>query len=303
MIVAEWWDNSEELSFLDAEIVSCRACPRLVAWREEAAANPPARFAGQEYWAKPLPGFGDPDAKIFMIGLAPSAHGSNRTGRMFTGDKSGDFLYAALYRAGFANQPESIDRFDGLTLKGIRISAPVRCAPPENKPTPAERDRCVPYLWRELELVQPKVIIPMGGFGWQVALRILADLGFVGPAQSPKFTHGAEVLFKRPGHQIGPAGAVVSALPNLGRNSVVSRQRLSALPQPTEELSIRPALNDGDLAAAPRFPEVREWSGPVTLLGCFHPSPQNVNTGRLTPEMLDTLLARAKALSVETPVG
>ncbi|MGH9113139.1 MAG: uracil-DNA glycosylase, partial [Acidimicrobiales bacterium] len=157
-----------ELDRLEREITACRACPRLVAWREQVAVERRAAFRDEDYWARPVPGFGDPAARVAIVGLAPAAHGANRTGRMFTGDRSGDFLYAALWRTGFANQPMSVSRGDGLRLDGAWITAPVRCAPPANKPTPAERDRCLPYLERELALLpELRVFVPLGQFGYQ----------------------------------------------------------------------------------------------------------------------------------------
>ena len=160
------------LDQINAAIVECRRCPRLVAWREEAARNPPARFAGQDYWARPLPGFGDPSARVLVVGLAPAAHGGNRTGRIFTGDRSGDFLFAALYRAGYANQPTSVSRDDGLALTDLYVAAVNRCAPPVNKPTPAERDNCLPYLSAQIAaLGNLKVIVCLGAFAWDGTLR------------------------------------------------------------------------------------------------------------------------------------
>jgi uracil-DNA glycosylase family 4 len=182
-----------ELAALEREICDCRACSRLVAWREEAAADPPKRFRGERYWARPVPGFGDPAARIVLIGLAPAAHGANRTGRMFTGDRSGDWLYAALHRAGLASQPTSTSADDGLELTGAWITAAVRCAPPHNKPTPTERDRCQPYLERELELLErARVLLCLGSFGWAAALRVLAANGQELPQPRPRFGHGAE---------------------------------------------------------------------------------------------------------------
>ena len=178
---------------LEREIVSCRRCPRLVAWREQSAAEPPRRFRGQQYWAKPIPGFGDPDARILIVGLAPAAHGANRTGRVFTGDRAGDWLFASLHRTGIANQPESLHSRDGLSLDGAWISAVVRCAPPANRPTPAERDNCLPYLERELELMtRLRVIVALGGFAWDGVLRALRATDRPVPVPKPKFGHGAE---------------------------------------------------------------------------------------------------------------
>jgi uracil-DNA glycosylase family 4 len=178
----------EPLADLEAEVVSCRACPRLVTWREQVAVEKRAAFRHDEYWGRPVPGFGDPAARVCIVGLAPAAHGANRTGRMFTGDRSGDFLYAALWRTGFANRPESVWRDDGLALSGAWITAPVRCAPPANKPTPAERDRCRPFLERELALLRDvRVFVTLGQFGYQVLCGILRVV------PRPPFGHGAEV--------------------------------------------------------------------------------------------------------------
>jgi uracil-DNA glycosylase len=181
------------LARLAIEIHACRACPRLVDWREACAAEPPLRFRGEHYWGRPLAGFGDPAATLAIVGLAPAAHGGNRTGRMFTGDRSGDWLYAALHRAGYANRPESDRRDDGLRLRGAYVTAVVRCAPPANKPTPAERDRCLPYLARELELLRScRTIVALGAFAWDGALRALRELGCEPPRPRPRFGHGAE---------------------------------------------------------------------------------------------------------------
>ena len=180
--------TGEPLDRLEREITLCRACPRLVAWREQVAREPRAAFRDEDYWARPVPGFGDPAARVVIVGLAPAAHGGNRTGRVFTGDRSGDFLYAALWRTGFANQPTSLHREDGLEVTGAWISAAVRCAPPANKPTPAERDRCRPFLERELDLLpEVRVYLPLGQFGYQVLCGILGVRG------RPPFGHGAEV--------------------------------------------------------------------------------------------------------------
>jgi uracil-DNA glycosylase len=178
--------NGEELALLEEEIVSCRLCPRLVAWREEVAREKRASFRGETYWGRPVPGFGDPEADVVVLGLAPAAHGANRTGRYFTGDRSGDFLFSALHRTGFASSPVSRIKDDDMRLSGLWISAAVRCAPPQNRPTPAERDACLPYAGRELELLDAKVIVCLGAFAWDAALRLL------GVRPKPKFSHGAE---------------------------------------------------------------------------------------------------------------
>lgn len=177
----------ERLEELEREIVSCRKCPRLVEWRERVAAEKRAAFRDEEYWGRPVPGFGDPEASVVVFGLAPAAHGANRTGRFFTGDRSGDFLVSAMHRTGFADRPTSRSKGDGLELKAAWISAAVRCAPPRNKPTPAERDTCLPYAGRELELLGAKVIVCLGAFAWDAALRLFR----IKP--KPKFGHGAEV--------------------------------------------------------------------------------------------------------------
>ena len=182
-----------ELAEIDAEVVVCRRCPRLVAWREEVARDKVARFADQTYWGRPVPGFGDPGARVLVVGLAPAAHGGNRTGRIFTGDRSGDFLYASMYRCGLANQPTSVARDDGLELRGAYVAAVNRCAPPGNKPTPQERDRCLPYLEREIAALDGLAsIVALGAFGWDGVLRALAALGHVAPRPRPRFGHGAE---------------------------------------------------------------------------------------------------------------
>jgi uracil-DNA glycosylase family 4 len=226
---------SRKLATLTREIETCRACPRLVAWRQESAAKPPRRFAGDEYWARPVPGFGDPAARLLVVGLAPAAHGGNRTGRVFTGDSSGDFLFAAMHRAGFASQPESTRRGDGLTLSEAYVLAPVRCAPPDNRPTPDEFDRCQPYFARELALLpNVRVFLALGALAWTATLRVLGESGAASPRPVPTFRHGSEVEIDIPGR------------------------------------------------------------GPVSLLGSYHVSRQNTNTGRLTPAMFDAVLARVR---------
>jgi uracil-DNA glycosylase len=197
------------LAALAAEITACRACPRLVAWREAAANDPPARFRGQAYWARPVPGFGDPAARILLLGLAPAKDGGNRTGRVFTGDRSGDFLFAALHRVGLASQAASTGRDDNLVLRGAHVAAAVRCAPPDNRPLPDERDRCAPYLNRELALLaELRVIVALGAFAWAAALAAVAAraalataageaAGDAVPRPRPRFGHGAEVPLGR----------------------------------------------------------------------------------------------------------
>jgi uracil-DNA glycosylase len=187
--------DPSDLQVLDEEITRCRACPRLVAWREKVAVDKRAAYREATYWGRPVPGFGPPDAALAIVGLAPAAHGGNRTGRMFTGDRSGDVLYAALHTVGLANQPVATHRGDGLTLHRTRITAPVRCAPPANKPTPAERDACRPWLIRELRLLRPtlRAVVVLGAFGWQALLPALSAAGWAVPTPRPRFGHGVEV--------------------------------------------------------------------------------------------------------------
>lgn len=225
------------LALLEREIHGCRRCPRLVDWREEVARVKRAAYAQEQYWGRPAAGFGDPDARLLVFGLAPAAHGANRTGRFFTGDRSGEFLMGGLHRAGYASQPRSDRADDDLRLTDAFITAAVRCAPPANRPTPAERDACLPWAVRELaELRQVRVVLCLGAFAWDAALRLRAAVtGEPVPRPRPRFGHGAV-------HD-PPPGA------------------------------------------------------PWPLLGCFHPSQQNTFTGRLTPAMLDDVLARARAMS------
>ena len=189
-----------DLATLDAALVKCRACPRLVAWREQVAREKRAAYRDEEYWGRPVPGIGPADAPLLIVGLAPAAHGGNRTGRMFTGDRSGEVLFAALHRTGFASQPTSTRVGDGLHLRDIRITAPVHCAPPDNAPTPQERQRCGPFLARELELLAPsvRVAVVLGAFGWQALLRALQDAGWAIPRPRPSFGHGAAVHLTHP---------------------------------------------------------------------------------------------------------
>jgi len=218
------------LAALEARIVRCRRCPRLVAWREEVARTKRRAYRDEVYWGRPVPGFGDPRARIVLVGLAPGAHGSNRTGRMFTGDRSGDFLWPALHRAGLATAPRSLARDDGLELHRAFITAAARCAPPANRPTPAELARCAPFLDAELALLRwARVYLALGAVGWEAVLDHLRRAGRELPRPRPRFGHGAEWFL--PG---GPA-----------------------------------------------------------LIGTYHPSQQNTQTGRLTPAMLDAVLRRA----------
>jgi uracil-DNA glycosylase family 4 len=184
---------TDSIAAVSKEVISCTRCPRLVEWRERSAAEPPRRYRGERYWARPLPGFGDPEARVVIVGLAPAAHGGNRTGRIFTGDRSGDWLFAALHRAGFANQPTSVRVDDGLRLRGAYINAVNRCPPPQNRPTTEERDNCLPYLVRELGLLRAgRVLVPLGSYAWTGVLLALRELGAVLPRPRPRFGHGAE---------------------------------------------------------------------------------------------------------------
>jgi uracil-DNA glycosylase family 4 len=184
--------STSRLEEVSAEVIDCRKCPRLVEWRERVAREKTARFAGQVYWGRPVPGFGDPAARILVVGLAPAAHGGNRTGRIFTGDRSGDFLIGSMHRTGLANQPTSVSRDDGLRLLGSYMAAVNRCAPPGNKPTPLERDACLPYLEREIgALRRLRVVVALGAFAWDGALRAMSSLGHR-TRPRPAFGHAAE---------------------------------------------------------------------------------------------------------------
>jgi uracil-DNA glycosylase len=218
------------LAVLDAQVSECRACPRLVEWREQVAREKRAAFRDWTYWGRPVPGFGPPDARLMIVGLAPAAHGANRTGRMFTGDRSGDVLYAALHAVGLANQPTAVHKDDGLALRGTRITAPVHCAPPANKPTPQERNACRHWLDAELALLRPtlRAVVVLGGFGWQALLPVLEENGWPVPRPRPKFGHGAHFQ-----------------------------------------------------------------AADLHVFGSYHVSQQNTFTGRLTPAMLEEVLAEA----------
>ncbi|WP_435768920.1 uracil-DNA glycosylase [Nocardioides sp. SYSU DS0651] len=199
-------EGAEALGRLDERITRCRRCPRLVRWREQVAREKRAAFADEEYWGRPVPGFGPADARILVVGLAPAAHGANRTGRLFTGDRSGDWLFASMHRVGLASQPTSTHVGDGLELYDARVVSAVRCAPPANKPTPEERDRCAPWLDKELRILAPgvRVVVALGSFGWDASLRATADAGWTVPRPRPRFGHAAEVVLHRP---VGPRRA------------------------------------------------------------------------------------------------
>jgi uracil-DNA glycosylase family 4 len=228
-----------ELAILDAQVADCRRCPRLVAWREQTAHDKVRRYRDETYWGRPVPGFGDPAARILIVGLAPAAHGGNRTGRIFTGDRSGDFLYRALFENGLSSSPISQRRDDGLTLTGARISAVVHCAPPSNKPTTDERDACLPFLARELALLpQVRVIVALGAFGWDGVLRALAGMGHEVPRPRPRFGHGAEAPIEpylvlgsfHPSQQNTFTGRLTAEM----LAAVLDRARVLAGPEPTD---------------------------------------------------------------------
>jgi uracil-DNA glycosylase family 4 len=254
--VAELAAGAGTLEELTARQSVCRACPRLVAWREQVAAVKRASSRTQRYWGRPIPGWGDERARVLILGLAPAAHGGNRTGRIFTGDRSGDVLFASLHRCGLAALPTSTAAGDGQRLIGARMVAAVRCAPPVNKPSVTERDTCAPWLAAEFALVAPtvRVIVCLGGFAWQAAGPMLRAAGLAVPRPRPRFGHGSEVILGTPA---GPGGG---------------------------------ASHDstGDAPSATAGP-----GGQVLLLGCYHPSQQNTFTGRVTPAMLDAVFTRA----------
>jgi uracil-DNA glycosylase len=190
--------RARNLDTLAVEVARCRACPRLVEWREQVAHERRAAFRDEEYWGRPVPGFGDPRARLLVLGLAPAAHGGNRTGRVFTGDRSGDFLFGALHRAGYANQPTSVSRDDGLQLHDAYVAAAVRCAPPANRPTPGERDECAPYLVREVDLLTDlRVVLVLGAFAYEALWTVLRGGGAALPRRRPAFGHGFEVALDR----------------------------------------------------------------------------------------------------------
>jgi uracil-DNA glycosylase family 4 len=232
-------DGAPDLAELQARVAVCRACPRLVAWREEVAATKRRSFAAEPYWGRPVPGWGDERAWLLVVGLAPAAQGGNRTGRIFTGDRSGDWIFAALHRAGLATQPHSVHAADGQRLVGARMAAPVRCAPPANKPTPAERDTCAPWFDREVRLVEPtlRVVLALGGFAWDVFLAAALRLGWAVPAPRPRFTHGAAVDLPRPSappvrllatYHVSQQNTFTGRLTEAMLDDVLARARVSA---------------------------------------------------------------------------
>ncbi len=209
--VASRASTARSLPVLDARVSVCRACPRLVAWRELVAHTRRRAYADQTYWGRPVTGLGDPGARLLVLGLAPAAHGGNRTGRVFTGDRSGDWIFAALHRAGYANQPHSVHAGDGLELTGARIAAAVRCAPPGNAPSPVERDTCAPWLDREIDLLPDlRVVLALGGFAWDAALTTARRRGWGLERPRPRFGHGASTLLDRPFAAGGPLHLVGS---------------------------------------------------------------------------------------------
>ncbi len=265
---------ADRLAGVQREVVSCRRCPRLVRWREEVAAEKRAAFEDEAYWGRPVPGFGDPEARILVVGLAPAAHGANRTGRMFTGDRSGDWLYRALHRAGLASQPGASGREDGLRLTGAWVTAPVRCAPPENRPTPDERRACRPYLERELEaLDRVRVAVALGGWSYRHLMRVFRDRGWEVPSPMPDFGHGREVELTAP--EPPPAeGEWAEASAEVGRC-------------PAGAAGVRANGASAGDAAGRR----------LQLICSYHPSQQNTFTGTLTEEMFDAVWARAVELA------
>lgn len=216
-----------DLAGVQAASSVCRACPRLVAWREEVAVTKRRAYCDEPYWGRPVPSFGDPAARLLVVGLAPGAHGANRTGRLFTGDRSGDWIVAALHRAGLATQATSVDAADGLALAGARMVAPVRCVPPDNKPSTAERHTCAPWLRRELALLPDvRAVLALGAIGWAATLGAARDVGWVVPRPAPRFGHGATAALARPD---GPAVALVGSYHVSQQNTSTGRLTASML--------------------------------------------------------------------------
>lgn len=270
------------LSQLEAEVTGCRRCPRLVAWREQVARERRAAFRQERYWGRPLPGFGDPDARIVLLGLAPAAHGGNRTGRIFTGDRSGDFLFASLWRVGLANIPTSVARDDGLRLTGVWVTAAVRCAPPANRPSGQERDNCLPWTLRELDLLKAaRVVVCLGGFAWEAALRIRAAM------QDASKVNGA-------------AEGAAAPAPRGKREDGEREHAAAAKGIRSPAHAGRPVARRSAFASGVRPPFAHGAvfeGGRLTLLGCYHPSQQNTFTGRLTEQMIDAVMMKARELA------
>jgi uracil-DNA glycosylase len=284
------------LAELAARESVCRACDRLVRWREEVAASKRRSYQADTYWGRPVPTWGDERASILILGLAPAAHGGNRTGRIFTGDRSGDFLFAALWRCGLAAQPTSTTADDGQELISVRMTAAVRCAPPANKPTPGERDTCAPWLTAELGLLQDclRVVVCLGHFAWQALWPQLADLGYDLPRPRPAFGHGAEVLVSaRPPPPATDAVAADAVAPGRAGADGAAAANAAGAEAATADVDIAGgAVADGVSAGGTGPGEAR-----LAVLGCYHPSQQNTFTGRVTGAMLDAVFSRARQLA------
>jgi uracil-DNA glycosylase len=283
---------------LQARISVCRACPRLVTWRERVARTERrASYADQPYWGRPAPSFGDAEADIVLVGLAPGANGANRTGRMFTGDPSGDFLYAALHRTGFASRPTSVAAGDGQQLHGIRIISAVRCAPPGNQPSADERTTCAGWLRRDLELSAPRLraVLCLGRIGWDAALGAARDLGWVVPTPRPRFGHGAEVAVTVPPVRAHGTGRVPATglVPVSGEAPATDHAPAMA----------RQTVHGGRPDAPPGDPPGPEKAPAVRVVGSYHVSPHNTFTGRLTPDMLDDVLRSLRTESGSDHAG
>ncbi len=274
------------LAELEARQSVCRACPRLVGWREQVAAEKRRSFAAERYWGRPIPGWGAGQPGVLIIGLAPAAHGGNRTGRIFTGDRSGDVLFASLWRCGLAAKPTSVTAGDGQRLLATRMAAAVRCAPPANKPSVGERDACAPWLTAELAQVRPsvRVIVCLGHFAWQAIWPQLGLAGFPVPRPRPAFGHGAEVMLAADPRDDGEEGrpGVTCHDGEEGRPTVTRDDGEEGPAMASGESGVRPPGTPGG------------GSGDVLLIGCYHPSQQNTFTGRVTDDMLDAVFRRAR---------
>jgi uracil-DNA glycosylase len=276
----------------------CRACPRLVSWREQVARAKRRSFRAERYWGRPVPGWGDAEPGVAIVGLAPAAHGGNRTGRIFTGDRSGDVLFASLYRCGLAARPDSVAAGDGQRLIGVRMLAAVRCAPPANKPTPTERDNCAPWLEAELTQVLPslRVIVCLGAFAWQAVWAPLAAVGFALPRPRPAFGHGTEIVLGQPaglpGDHEGPTEPPLRDREQSAGPPPGAREQSAGPPPGGREQSASRLPRDSADSRDSR--ELCDSRGSVVLIGCYHPSQQNTFTGRVTPDMLDSVFKRAR---------